>query len=156
MHQTLDAAILPRSICKSAALPKGRIAPCKHTFESSSISSYTRHFPMIKSAYHIAKNASTIYMHLSWILTISHACPSWRCYCFCLIYEKISTIHIFYVSLLEQDYKEEAGVQEYDTNATVAPPTQGTWRSNNYVNALRLVDMVVRYSSMEWVGGLYK
>ena len=26
MHQTLDAAILPHSICKSAALPKGQIA----------------------------------------------------------------------------------------------------------------------------------
>ena len=38
----------------------------------------------------------------------------------------------------------------------MAPPTQGTWRSNDYVNALRLVDMVVCYSSMEWVGGLYK
>ena len=23
---------------------------------------------------------------------------------------------------------------------SVAPPTQGTWRSNDYVNALRLVD----------------
>ena len=34
----------------------------------------------------------------------------------------------------------------------VAPPTQGTWRSNDYVNAVRLVDDF----SMEWVGGLYK
>ena len=27
MHQMLDVAILPRFICKSAALPKGQIAP---------------------------------------------------------------------------------------------------------------------------------
>ena len=33
----------------------------------------------------------------------------------------------------------------------VAPPTQGTWRSNDYVSAVRLVDIV---SSMEWVGEL--
>ena len=26
---------------------------------------------------------------------------------------------------------------------TVAPPTQGTWRSDDYVNAFRLVDIVV-------------
>ena len=34
---------------------------------------------------------------------------------------------------------------------TVAPPTQGTWRSNDYVNALRLVDGF----SMEWVVELF-
>ena len=33
---------------------------------------------------------------------------------------------------------------------TVAPPTQGTWRSNDYVSAVRLVDAC----SMEWVGEL--
>ncbi len=33
----------------------------------------------------------------------------------------------------------------------VAPPTQGTWRSNDYVSVVRLVDIV---SSMEWVGEL--
>ena len=25
----------------------------------------------------------------------------------------------------------------------MAPPTQGTWRSDDYVNAFRLVDMIV-------------
>ncbi len=33
----------------------------------------------------------------------------------------------------------------------MAPPTQGTWRSNDYVSAFRLVDAC---SSMEWVGEL--
>ena len=28
---------------------------------------------------------------------------------------------------------------------TVAPPIQGTWRSNDYVSAVRLVDIVVRF-----------
>ena len=32
-----------------------------------------------------------------------------------------------------------------DSWEAVAPPTQGTWRSNDYVNALRLVDMVDRF-----------
>ncbi len=32
----------------------------------------------------------------------------------------------------------------------MAPPTQGTWRSHDYVSAVRLVDIV----SMEWVGEL--
>ena len=30
-----------------------------------------------------------------------------------------------------------------ESEGGVAPPTQGTWRSNDYVNAVRLVDMVV-------------
>ena len=34
-----------------------------------------------------------------------------------------------------------------DASTGVAPPTQGTWRSNDYVSAVRLVD---DYSSMEW------
>ncbi len=38
-----------------------------------------------------------------------------------------------------------------DRLISVAPPTQGTWRSNDYVSAVRLVDMV---SSREWVGEL--
>ena len=29
---------------------------------------------------------------------------------------------------------------------SVAPPTQGTWRSNDYVNALRLVDAWLLFS----------
>ena len=40
-------------------------------------------------------------------------------------------------------------------SGSVAPPTQGTWRSKDYVNALRLVDIGC-YSSVEWVSGLYK
>ena len=31
-------------------------------------------------------------------------------------------------------------LSERRDKATVAPPTQGTWRSNDYVNAVRLVD----------------
>ena len=30
-------------------------------------------------------------------------------------------------------------------NTCVAPPTQGTWRSNDYVSAFRLVDVVLFY-----------
>ena len=37
-------------------------------------------------------------------------------------------------------------------NISVTLPTQGRWRSNNYVNAIRLVN----YFFMEWVGRLYK
>ena len=33
----------------------------------------------------------------------------------------------------------------YARMASVAPPTQGTWRSDDYVSAFRLVDMVVRF-----------
>ena len=34
-------------------------------------------------------------------------------------------------------------IVENRTNLIVAPPTQGTWRSDDYVNAFRLVDIVV-------------
>ena len=40
----------------------------------------------------------------------------------------------------------------YEKKDFVAPPTQGTWRSNDYVNAVRLVDMCMLLESMEWVG----
>ncbi len=37
----------------------------------------------------------------------------------------------------------------YQQMIRVAPPTQGTWRSNDYVSAVRFVDY---WLSMEWVG----
>ena len=55
---------------------------------------------MIESTYHIAKNASTVHTHFK--LNCGY-CPS-------ISYKKIPIIGIFYVSLLEQDYKEGAGV----------------------------------------------
>ena len=32
----------------------------------------------------------------------------------------------------------------------MAPPTQGTWRSNDYVNAVRLVDDFIFYGVGRW------
>ena len=43
------------------------------------------------------------------------------------------------------DYRVECLKQRtsISTAITVAPPTQGTWRSNDYVNAVRLVDDLI-------------
>ncbi len=43
-----------------------------------------------------------------------------------------------------------SNIKEVNGDA-MALPTQDTWRSNDYVNAIGLVD-----DFMEWIGGLYK
>ena len=39
---------------------------------------------------------------------------------------------------------------ETTRNKSVAPPTQGTWRSNDYVSAVRLVDAWLFYGVGRW------
>ena len=61
---------------------------------------------MIESAYYIIKDASTLHVLWAELLLLS---PRYL--------QKDSEIDIFYVLLLEQDYKKEAGIQNCYANA---------------------------------------